>query len=171
MTHGIEEREWLEYVDGVLKRSRAAEIERHVEDCADCAQLLAELSEWQRKLSREGLLLRNAAAPSDEEINHFVGRALETVTGGTEAGNRRGWSIVQGLFLLRALIEPIFGRGTAQVAIDLAVRRCTVSPGMELGRGEWPLFVNNLSETLGSISGGAASRLVMRVGSALAEAV
>jgi hypothetical protein len=72
--------------------------------------------------------------------------------------------------VLRALIEPIFGRGTAQVAIDLAVRRCTPNPDTELGHRDWPQFVNNLSDTLGSISGAGAARLVSRVGAALAEA-
>jgi hypothetical protein len=170
MTHGITEREWLEYIEGGLRRVRAAEIERHVETCADCAQMLAELSEWQRNLSREGLRLRNAATPSDEELDRFVDRALQSVVGGAAAGSPRRRSTVQDVFLLRALIEPIFGRGTAQVAIDLAVRRCTVNPGMELRSGDWPLFINNLGETLGSISGAAAVRLVTRAGNALAEA-
>src|SRR3974377_2186217 len=104
MTHGIAESEWLEYLDGALERERSAEIDRHVQVCASCAQLFAELSEWQQNLSHEGIRLRNAAAPSDEELDRFVGRALEAVVGGTAAGKRRGWSIVQGLFLLRALI-------------------------------------------------------------------
>jgi hypothetical protein len=145
------------------------EVERHVATCAECAQLFAELSGWQRNLSEEGLRLRNAAAPSEEELDRFVGRALKAITG-EPAPDRRGRSILQGLFLLRALIEPIFGRGTAQVAMDLAVRRSTSNSGNELGHGEWPVFVNNLSETLGSISGAAAARLVTRVGAALAEA-
>jgi anti-sigma factor RsiW len=170
MTHGIKEQEWLGYVDGVLERTRVAEIDRHLEVCANCAQLLAELSEWQQNLTREGIRLRDAAAPSNEELDLFVGRALEAVVGGAALENRGRWSIVQGLFLLRALIEPIFGRGTAQVAIDLAVRRCTLNPESRLGGAEWPLFVKNLSETLSSISGVGAARLVTRVGRVLAEA-
>lgn len=169
MTHGIAEHEWLKYVDGTLERIRAGEIKRHVATCIDCAQLLAELGEWQQNLSREGLRLRNAAAPSEQELARFVDRALEAGIGGVTAGQRER-STVRGLFLLRALIEPIFGRGTTRVAIDLAVRRCTLNPEMELRRHDWPTFVHNLSETLGSISGAAAARLVMRVGAALAEA-
>jgi len=172
MTHGISEREWLEYLEGRLSRPRAVEIRRHLDGCPDCMHLLGELMEWQRRLTEEGGQLRSAMTPSPDETDRFVDRVMEQVL----AASPKSWnasqarSTAQGLFLLRSLIEPIFGRGTAQVAIDLAVRRCTAQPDMELRHDDWPVFVNNLSETLGSISGSAAARLVSRVGAALAEA-
>lgn len=171
MGHDISEREWLEYLGGTLPRAQAARIRRHVDTCAECAQLFGELTQWHHLLTNEGSRLRRAMDLPEYEMERFVDRAVEKIC---QAGPRgfpggRSRTAAEGLFLLRSLMEPIFGSGTARVAIDLAVRRCTVNPGGELSGGDWPLFVNNLSEALASICGSAAGRLVNRAGAALLE--
>jgi anti-sigma factor RsiW len=169
MGHNISEREWLEYLGGRLPRARAARIGRHVETCAECAQLLGELTGWSRLLAKEGSRLRSALSVPEDEMDRLIERTVEEIrlTDSQYQRRGRGRTTAQGLFLLRLLIEPFVGSGTARIAIDLAVRRCTVDPGSELCGGDWPLFVNNLSETLASICGSAAARLVARAGAAL----
>jgi anti-sigma factor RsiW len=169
MGQHISEAEWLEYLGGSLPRAEASRILRHVETCPDCAQAHSELADWHNRLSNEGARLRRALTLPEAEMDRFVDQAVGEICGGVPCAIRRasGRSTAEGMFLLRSLIEPILGPGTARVAIDLAVRRCTLNPEVELRGGDWPLFVNNLSETLGSISGAAAARLISRAGAAL----
>jgi hypothetical protein len=139
--------------------------------CAECARLLDDLANWHDLLTREGASLREALQLPAPRMEEFVDRAVERICSAAhpdfEAG--RGRSAAEGLFLLRSLLEPIFGSGTARIAMELAARRCTVHPEGELRGGEWPLFVRNLSETLASICGSAAGRLVNRAGIRLVE--
>ena len=168
MGHDISEQEWLEYLGGTLPGARSEYIRRHIETCAECAQLLRELTDWRQLLANEGSRLRGALSLPEEEMDGFVESSVKKIwVAGPRFGSGRTRTAAEGLFLLRSLIEPIFGSGTARVAIDLAVRRCTVNPGAGLCGGDWPLFVNNLSEALASISGTAAARLVTRAGAAL----
>lgn len=169
MGHDISEPEWLEYVSGAMPPAKAQRIESHVATCPECAHLLDELTNWHDLLTTEGASLRRALQLPDARMEAFVDRAVERVCAAAhphfDAG--RGRTAAEGLFLMRSLLEPIFGSGTARIAMDLAASRCTIHPEGKLLGGEWPLFVRNLSETLASICGSAAGRLVNRAGTCL----
>lgn len=170
MCHEIDEREWLQYVGGSLAAAAAARVAHHLETCPECAALEAELAGWQERLHAEGSRLRQALALPAGELESFVDRAVERI-GAEPLPRRRGAkrrSAAESMFVLRSLIEPIFGRGTAKVTIDLAVRRCTADPDGELRHRDWRLFVRNLSDALASVCGTAAGRLVHRAGTSLA---
>jgi anti-sigma factor RsiW len=171
MAPHVSEQEWMDYLSGTLDREKASRVRHHADTCPECAALLAELSSWHRSLTGEGARMREALKLPPAEMDRFLERSMERIRvacpEGIQAARRRTAS--EGLFLLRSLIEPIFGSGTARVVIDLAVRRCTVGPSPELSSREWPLFVNNLSESLASIGGSAAARLVNRAGIALVD--
>jgi hypothetical protein len=66
--------------------------------------------------------------------------------------------------LLRLLVEPFCGPGTAGAAISLAVRRSTVADGQSDAPAVWNLFVSNMSEMISSVCGTEAGRLVNQVG-------
>jgi hypothetical protein len=163
MMHGISEAEWLQYAGGTLESARAEAIRVHVTGCAECAQVLRDLTQWHYLLNQEGARLRSALALPDPEMEGFVERSLQRIR---HADEQRGgnWSPAEGKFLLRSLMEPIFGAGTARVTIDLAVHRSTTHPEGGLNRGNWRLFVVNLSDAVASICGSAAGRLVNHAG-------
>ena len=171
MAQHVLEQEWMDYLGGVLERDQAARIRRHADSCAECAQVLAELTHWHHQLTREGAHLRQALKLPPGEMDRFIERSMEEIRAASPEGPgaTRRRTASERLFLLRSLIEPIFGSGTARVAIDLAVRRCTLGPARELSPRDWPLFVNNLSEALASIGGTSAGLLVNRAGSALLD--
>ena len=171
MTEHISEQEWMEYLGSALERARAAELRDHANTGAPCGQWLAELTTWHRMLAAEGARLRRAMELPAGEMDRFVTQSMEKICDSRPAGLRAayGRTAAEGMFLLRSLIEPIFGSGTTRLTIDLAVRRCTVRPEHQLSGREWPLFVSNLSETLTSICGSAAGRLINRAGNALLE--
>lgn len=170
MCHEIQEREWLDYVSGTLDARAAARVSSHLEACGECARLLVELHRWHDRLHAEGARLRKALELPAAEMDAFVERAVERICAEAgrplRAGRRR--STAESMFVLRSLIEPIFGSGTAKVTMDLAVRRCTADPRGELEGGQWRLFVRNLSEALASICGTAAGRVVHSAGNSLA---
>jgi anti-sigma factor RsiW len=167
MRHGISEAEWLEYVSGTLGTARAGWVRMHLAACQECAQTFHDLSRWHDLLSREGAHLRRALAVSDREMEDFVARSMQRIRADSEPPNR-GWSAAEGKFLLRSLMEPIFGVGTARATMDLAVLRSTTLDEGSLTGGNWRLFVANLSEAVASICGSTAGRLVNHVGIGLA---
>jgi len=169
MAHDISEREWLEYVAGAASAEQATRIQRHVDGCPECARLLDDLVNWHDLLSTEGSRLRQALRLPEHEMDAFIDRTVDRIRSAPhpELAASSGRSPAERMFLLRSLIEPIFGSGTAGAAMDLALRRCTTHPEGRLVRDDWPLFVRNLSDTLASICGLAAGRLVNRAGHSL----
>jgi Putative zinc-finger len=169
MGHDISEREWLEYVSGTLEPANTRRIQSHLDSCPECARLLDDLSNWHDLLTTEGARLRQSLQLPPEKMEAFVGQAVERICTAPHPGfaGAHSRTAAEGLFLLRSLLEPIFGRGTARVAMDLAARRCTLHPDGTLRGADWPLFVRNLSETLASVCGSAAGRLVNRAGNSL----
>jgi len=79
-----------------------------------------------------------------------------------------GWSVAEATLLLRVLIEPICGRGTAGTTISLARRRSVRAAEERLTSGSWGLFISNLSDAMSSICGAAAGTLVRRAGFSIA---
>lgn len=99
---------------------------------------------FETELRREAARLREAVHLSDEDLDRML--------------RRRRWTPREAMLLLRLLVEPICGSGTAGAAIQLAERRSTA--GAEF---HWSLFVANLSETMAFLCGAATGRLVTRV--------
>ncbi len=167
MQHEISDAEWMNYVGGTLAPARATYIQNHARVCAECARTLRDLARWHDALVREGARLRDALQMRDDEMGRFIARSLDTIYAGCEP-ERRNWSVTEGLFLMRSLMEPLFGAGTARTTIDLAVRRSVPYPESDLGRDNWCLFVANLAETVESVCGSAAGRLMSHAGASLA---
>src|SRR4051812_46336607 len=132
------EQDWLEYLSGTLPQNRAASIRQHVEVCGGCAELFGELTRWHGLITSEGSRLREALVLPREEMDRFVERSVGRICQASPVAVPcgEGRTAVEGMFLLRSLMEPIFGTGTARVAIDLAVHRCTVDPRGELRFGD-----------------------------------
>ena len=163
--HGISEAEWLRFVDDTLEPERQRSIQAHLRICTDCANLASELTAWRESLIEEGERLREACRLSDEAMDSLLERSLARIRSAEPEYLRSGsgWTVAEGITVLRFLIEPICGPGMARTTIDLAVRR-SADEGSRVTRRNWRLFVGNLSDATALICGLAAGRLVDRAG-------
>ena len=106
------------YFDGELDASAALEVERHLEHCADCAALIADLEESQR-------LIRESAT------YHRMGDGLRAQVGARldrEAGQQP--KVVRPLFGDRRVLFGAFG-GAGATALAAALAAFLILPGSE----------------------------------------
>jgi hypothetical protein len=164
MQDHITDPEWLRFLDGPHDCEGNQRIREHIAGCINCARLLQSFEHVRRGLATEGALIRTSVRMSDSEIDALLGRCLAEV----RADCHTGWSATEATLLLRLLIEPICGRGTAGATINLARRRSLPAAEEHLTGRNWSVFISNLSDAMGSICGAAAGRLVRRAGFSIA---
>ena len=166
MMHGISEQEWMEYLGGTMAPAAAGRIQSHIETCPGCAELVREQRIWHDRMTKEAARVRWALELPEEDMARLLARTLAEIErpGGLPEEARRGRTTVESMLLMQTLMEPIFGAGTARMAMELAVRRSTTDPRGDLENSDWPLFVTNLSETVATFCGSAARRLVSCAG-------
>jgi hypothetical protein len=106
----------------------------------------------------------------DNHVERLLTSALDRIraAGPSAIRSDSGWTAGEGMMLLRSLLEPICGHGTAKVTMDLAVQRSTADEPGRVTRRNWRLFVANLSGAVASVCGSAAGRLVGQAGACLA---
>jgi hypothetical protein len=150
MQDDFSEEQWLKYMDGDADPA----MRKHVDSCADCRALVSSIDEIGATLHEEGLRARDAICPTPAELDQMLGRCLTELRG-------PAWTANEAVLLMRALVEPICGPGTAGASILLAIRRSTSG---RLTESNWNLFVSNLSDVMVSVCGSAAGRLVNRAG-------
>ena len=168
MQDHITDADWLRFLDDPQDEEHGRPIGEHVAGCADCAKLLDSLKVMRDGLATESARVRAACAMTDSEIDELLGRCLSKIRSSSITGWGTGWSAAEATLLLRLLIEPICGRGTAGATISLARRRSLPATEENLTSGTWRLFISNLSEAMSSICGAAAGRLVRRAGFSIA---
>jgi anti-sigma factor RsiW len=169
MRHGILEQQWIEYIEGTLHDRESARLRNHANTCAECARTLRELSVWREKLFEESARVRTAFETSPNDLDRLLAASLERIRGLEPASERRDphWSFREAVMLLRLLVEPFCGSGTAGATVNLAVQRSTLQGLSADTPAAWSLFVRNLSETMSSVCGTAAGLLVNEVGACL----
>ncbi len=167
--HGFSERQWLEFLDGTIEPAEQAQVLEHLAGCADCATLASELVVWRTRLLEEGQGLREAFSVPEEAFQSMLSSSIERIRSAEPAGVRSsfGWTAAEGIIVLRFLMEPICGPGTARATIELAVQR-SAGEGSRVTGSNWRLFVGNLSDAAAWICGSAFGRLVYRAGLGLA---
>ena len=156
--HGIPEEQWVEYLEGDLPANDAVRLGEHASTCPECAASLAELSLWREKLTEEAARLRSALSTSPDQLDRLLAASLERIR-----QSHARWTFREAVMLLRVLLEPFCGSGTAGAAVHLAVRRSTLDGSPE-NPAAWKLFLSNMSETMSAICGTEAGRLVNQVG-------
>jgi len=173
MKHGIVEQQWIEYIEGALHGREAAYLRDHANACPECAGTLRELSVWRETLAEESALVRAACETSPGDLDRLLAASLERIRGLKPLAERSdpSWSFREAVMLLRLLVEPFCGSGTAAATIHLAVQRSTLKGFGADTPAAWSLFVCNLSETMSSVCGTAAGRLVNEVGACLEVAL
>ena len=164
MQDHIREADWLRFLDDPGDREAGAPVREHMARCARCADLFESLKSIREGLAIEGARIRAAFAATDAEIDGLLTRCLAEI----RSPSHEGWSAAEATLLLRVLIEPICGRGTAGATISLARRRSLAAAEEHLTGGSWSLFISNLSDAMSSICGAAAGRLVRRAGFSIA---
>jgi anti-sigma factor RsiW len=95
------------YCDGELEAAAAAEIERHLETCPDCADLLKDIEETRRALRQDAPYYR-----ASDELRKRIGDALDD-----GAGNRRARTAA---WTTRSFLTGAFG-GSAITALAAAL--------------------------------------------------
>jgi hypothetical protein len=150
MQDDFSEEQWLKYMDGDADPG----MRKHVDACADCRALAASMNEIGAMLAEDSAQARSLAIPTPAELDQMLGRCLTELRGPV-------WTANEAVLLMRALVEPICGPGTAGASILLAIRRSTSG---RLTESNWNLFVSNLSDVMVSVCGSAAGRLVNRAG-------
>ena len=164
MQDHILDADWLRFLDDPRDGEIGERVRDHIAGCGSCARLFESLELMREGLVTEGARIRAAAAVTDTEIDALLGRCLAEIRSGSQAG----WSASEATLLLRVLIEPICGRGTAGATISLARRRSLPASEEHLTSGSWSVFISNLSDAMSSICGAAAGRLVRRAGFSIA---
>lgn len=168
MQHGISEEQWIELIEGSLPQLESARLRAHASHCEECAGTLRELTVWRDKLVEEAAQVRAAFATSPADLDRLLAESLQRIrlVEPVEARRRPGRSFREAVMLLRLLVEPFCGSGTATAAVRLAVRRSTVD-GLPENPAALSLFISNMSETMASLCGKEAGRLVNQVGVSL----
>lgn len=164
MQDHINDADWLRFLDDPRNADADQQISKHVTGCVKCAKLLKSLERVRESLATDGARARASAAISDSEIDALLERCLAQIRSASQAG----WSAAEATLLLRVLIEPICGSGTAGATINLARRRSLSAAEDDLTSGSWRLFISNLSDAMSSVCGAAAGRLVRRAGFSIA---
>jgi anti-sigma factor RsiW len=166
MCHETSEPQWLEYLDGALAVTESARLRDHAAACPECADSLRELTLWREKLVEEAALVRAVFETSPGDLDRLLAASIQRIRAFEPAALRADplWSFKDAVILLRLLVEPFCGSGTAGAAIDLAVRRSTLGDARSDTSAAWKLFVSNMSEMMSSVCGTEAGRLVNRVG-------
>jgi len=169
MPHGISEQQWIEYLDGSLNSPQSVALRDHARCCPECAETLRELSLWREKLVEEAALVRAAFEASPADLDRLLSASLERIRPFEPAAyfSDPSWSFREAVTLLRLLVEPFCGSGTAGATIHLAVQRSTLNGTYAHTPAAWELFVSNMSEVVSSVCGTAAGRLVNQVGACL----
>ena len=169
MPHGISEQQWIEYLDGSLNKQESARLRDHARSCPECAETLRELSLWREKLVEEAAVVRAAFEASPADLDRLLSASLQRIRPFEPAAyfSDPSWSFREAVTLLRLLVEPFCGSGTAGATIHLAVQRSTLNGSYTDTPAAWNLFVSNMSEVVSSVCGTAAGRLVNQVGACL----
>jgi predicted anti-sigma-YlaC factor YlaD len=162
--------EWLSYLDSDPGAGTGNGMRTHVENCPECRGFAASIGAVRSILCEQAEQLREATALSDEAIDSMLISCFSRLRSTASAEAHAKWSASEAIVLLRVLVEPICGRGTAGATIDLALRRSTASDECSVTEGNWSLFITNFSDLMASVCGSAAGRLVNRAGFCLAVA-
>ncbi len=169
MRHGILEEQWIEYVDGSLDGREHGRLRDHARACPECAETLREISAWREKLVAEAARVRAAIETSPADLDRLLRASLLRIRSFDPVAHLGdpNWSFREAVMLLRLLVEPFCGPGTAGATIHLAVQRSTLNEMYVDPATAWNLFVSNMSEVVSSVCGTAAGRLVNQVGACL----
>jgi len=169
MPHGFSEQQWIDYLDGSLDMRQSAGLRDHARSCPECAERLRELSLWHEKLVEEAAVVRGAFDASLTDLDRLLSASLERIRPFEPSAyfGDPSWSFREAVTLLRLLVEPFCGSGTAGATIHLAVQRSTLNGIYADTPAAWNLFVSNMSEVVSSVCGTAAGRLVNQVGACL----
>jgi hypothetical protein len=108
-------------------------------------------------LSAEGARLRQAIAVAGPDVDRMLEASLKRIA--EEATVRSGRTVTEGILVLRALLDPVFGPGMVRAAVDGALGR-TAPGGITVEC--WRAFVDDLSATIQSLCGVAAGRFAGR---------
>jgi hypothetical protein len=166
MNCGISEQKWLDFIENGLDLEDRLTIQAHLDVCPACRTLCSQMRAWGAAMEREAVRLRQAAARSESETDRMLAQALERIQAAkpVDAGPSRVWSVPEALALLRALLAPFCGIGTARASLRLAAQAADLDVEDPIPAGNWAPFVSNLSQMISLQCGIATGRLVGRVG-------
>ena len=106
MRHPIHQQQWLEYLDGTLPQTVAAQFRRHLDDCPECRRTAEGLCACQHEITREAARLMGL--PDSYSLPRTTTGALHV------AGDGVAVPVVR--WLAQELLEPLLDAPAAIAA-------------------------------------------------------
>jgi putative zinc finger protein len=165
MIHGISEKEWNDYLEGVLDEAGRDRIEAHLIGCLSCWEFHEQMALTTQALRIAGADIRDDLSLQDHQLRQGMRgvfariRSAELETVFSEQS-----SIKQRLDALAAVMAPMCGSQTARKALNAAAR---VSPARSLEQvtlENWTPFLTSLKSIAIVMCGETGAHLVWESG-------
>ena len=161
MKHRISEEEWDDYLNGKSAPPARARLDAHLLGCSEC---------WQR-YQREYPVMRALQSAVGEAREDLVldQQRLQPMFANIMAGIRAdagvpAAEIDDGLKFLDAVLEPVFGRSSAQRAMHLAADLSPAHPLSQMTRENWNCFLERLATIASIVCGDVFAGLIRKHG-------
>jgi hypothetical protein len=165
MTRCIGEQEQMAYIEGGPGAEERSRIEDHLRECAQCRSAVDEVRVWRNALLQEGSMLRGSLHLPQAELDRMLRESLHRIQV-TQPSRRI--TAREALMALRALTEPILGRGMVEASVAVALRHLGANSDV-VPPTRWREFVGALSDSVSAISGVTVASLVNVAGRALGD--
>jgi hypothetical protein len=159
MTHGFSRQDWIEYTAG----ARDAELEAHLKECPECRETARRLIEIDSQLSRMASEVRDSQTVTDGATQIAFAQVLGALR---SSAPRSQYAEPQLLIWLELFLSHLFGRHTAQRAMQRAANLAAAESADAVSPGQWGEFVRGLSEMVADLCGEPAARLLSAIGNA-----
>jgi anti-sigma factor RsiW len=164
MQHGFSQHDWLAYLEGRLSEQATIRIDRHLTECAECAEFVERTREWERQILSAARAIKEDRFAAPERVEELLMEAIGRLGTGRPARIRP----IGAILVLRRLLEPLLGRRVAEAFVDLAIRRSALTDAAELEPQTWPAFVEQLCLAAESLGGINTQRMIKRAGARMA---
>jgi hypothetical protein len=170
MQHGFSEHDWLAFLECSVP-DESSSLARHLSECPECAQLLSRTRAWESRIIAETQTISERLSLPDKEIEELLNATLGRISRerSLQADSSGRLCLHGAIVLLGRLLEPLLGLRASHKLIDLAIRRSSLSTDLEAQ--SWPIFIDNLRHSAGSLCGASTERLIGRIGALMAAEV
>jgi len=166
--HGIPEKEWNDYIEGLADEAARDRIEAHLIGCLSCWEFYEQMVHVTGALRSSGKDLRAVLALSDRQLHSGLQgvfaklQVAENINAAAESSAPH--FIQEKLQVLAAVMSPMCGSHTAAKALQAAAE---VSPARSLERvtaDNWTPFLKSLKSIAAVMCGETGAHLVWESG-------
>ena len=160
MEHEITELEWNDYFDGTASERLRARIDAHIAACLECWEFHQDMVCGIRVLNQVCEEARRALQVDDQHLKAEMLRLRDRLR---NTARRR--SPVQGrLNLLETVLEPYFGAGATERALQVAAKNSPARSLEQVTTDNWEPFMEKLTAIAAAMCGETFAGLVWERG-------